>query len=114
MKHIMKLDPKYFEFMKNGTKCIEIRLYDEKRKTIKISDEILFQKLPNLEEEINTFVTDLVIEKSFQDLISHFDISNYADKSLEKNDFLNDLYKFYTKDEEKQYGVVGIKIKKTQ
>ena len=44
MKYIMKLNPKYFEYMKNGTKEIEIRLNDDKRKILKTGDEIIFQK----------------------------------------------------------------------
>ena len=40
----MKLNPKYFEYMKNGTKEIEIRLKDDKRKKLKIGDEIIYQK----------------------------------------------------------------------
>ena len=42
MKHIMKLQPKYFECMKKGSKIIEVRLFDEKRRNIKIGDEIEF------------------------------------------------------------------------
>ena len=110
MKHTMKLDPKYFDFMKNGTKRVELRLYDDKRKNIKIGDEIVFKKLPDLKEELLTYVTDLVIESNFKELTSHFDISKYADKSVFKEEFLNDLYKFYSKEEEKQYGVIGIII----
>lgn len=40
MKHEMKLQPKYFEYILNGTKRIEIRLNDEKRQLINIGDEI--------------------------------------------------------------------------
>lgn len=32
MEHIMKLQPKYYNYILNGTKRIEIRLFDEKRK----------------------------------------------------------------------------------
>lgn len=31
MKHEMKLQQKYYDFIKRGTKRIEIRLFDEKR-----------------------------------------------------------------------------------
>ncbi len=36
MKHKMNLQTKYYNFIKNGTKRIELRLFDEKRKEIKI------------------------------------------------------------------------------
>lgn len=35
MNHEMKLQPKYYDFIFNGTKRIEIRLNDEKRRIIK-------------------------------------------------------------------------------
>ena len=67
MIHKMKLNESPFERIKNGTKTIEFRLYDDKRKKVKIGDEI----------EIKT----------------------------------KSMYRFYSKEQEKQYGVVGIKIK---
>ena len=111
MKYIMKLNPKYFEFMKNGTKRIEIRLNDEKRKNIKIGDEIVFQKETELKEELVTQIVNLIIKRNFKELIDNLDISEYADKSESLDEFLNDLYKFYTKEQEEKYGVVGIQIR---
>ncbi len=111
MKYIMKLNPKYFEYMKNGTKRIEIRLNDEKRKNIKIGDEIVFQKEPELKEKVSTQIIDLIIKKNFKELIDNLDVSEYADESESEEEFLNDLYKFYTKEQEEKYGVVGIQIK---
>lgn len=111
MKYIMKLNPKYFEYMKNGTKRIEIRLNDEKRSNIQIGDEIIFKKQPELIKEIHTKVIDLKIKKSFKELINSLDISQYADKSESEEQFLKDLYKFYTKEKEEKYGVIGIEIK---
>lgn len=111
MKYIMKLNPKYFEYMKNGTKRIEIRLNDEKRKNIKIGDEIVFQKEPELKDEVSTQIVNLIIKRNFKELIENLDISEYSDKSESEEKFLNDLYKFYTKEQEEKYGVVGIQIK---
>jgi ASCH domain len=34
MTHEMKLQPKYFDYILNGTKRIEIRLNDEKKKRL--------------------------------------------------------------------------------
>ena len=42
--HEMNLQPKYFDFMKDGTKRIELRLYDEKRSQIELGDIIEFSK----------------------------------------------------------------------
>lgn len=40
----MNLQPKYYDFIKDGTKRIELRLYDEKRAVIELGDEIEFAK----------------------------------------------------------------------
>lgn len=40
----MNLQPKYFDFIKDGTKRIELRLYDEKRQSIQLGDIIEFAK----------------------------------------------------------------------
>ena len=42
--HQMNLQPAYFNFIKNGTKRIELRLYDEKRQKIGLGDVIEFSK----------------------------------------------------------------------
>lgn len=111
MKYIMKLNPKYFEFMKNGTKRIEIRLNDEKRKELKIGDVIVFQKESELKEELYTQIVNLRVKRNFKELIENLEISEYSDKSESEENFLHDLYKFYTKEQEEKYGVVGIQIK---
>ena len=110
MKYIMKLNPKYFEYMKNGTKRVEIRLNDEKRRNIKIGDEIIFQKEPELKEEISTQIVNLIVRRNFRELIKDLDVSEYSDKSESEEKFLKDLYRFYTKEQEEKYGVVGIQI----
>ena len=111
MKYIMKLNPKYFEYMKNGTKRIEIRLNDEKRKDLKIGDVIVFQKESELKEELYTQIVNLRVKRNFKELIENLEISEYSDKSESEENFLHDLYKFYTKEQEEKYGVVGIQIK---
>ena len=111
MKYIMKLNPKYFEYIKNGTKRTEIRLNDEKRKNIKIGDEIVFLKEPELEEEITTQIVNIIVKRNFKELIRNLNVSEYSDKSESEEKFLKDLYRFYTKDQEEKYGVVGIQIK---
>lgn len=111
MKYIMKLNPKYFEYVKNGTKRVEVRLNDEKRKSMKVGDTIIFQKEPELKEEINTQIVNLIVKRNFKELIRNLDVSEYSDKSESEENFLNDLYRFYAKDQEEKYGVVGIQIK---
>ncbi len=62
----MKLNESPFERIKNGTKTIEFRLYDEKRQQIKVEDKIEFSKLPDLQEKLEVDVMELYKEESFE------------------------------------------------
>lgn len=112
MEHILKLQPKYFDYINNGTKRIELRLYDEKRQKISIGDTIVFQKEPNLEITMKVKVIGLLRYNTFEDLFKDFDIEVLADESMSKAELLNVLEEFYTPEKQKQYGVVGIRIEK--
>ena len=68
MIHKMKLKEEPFENIKNETKTIEFRLYDEKRQKVKIGDKIEFSKLPGLQEKILVDVVDIYKNKTFREL----------------------------------------------
>ena len=106
MLHEMKLNENPFERMKNGTKTIEFRLNDEKRKKIKIGDKIEFLKLPDLQAKLLVDVIELYREDTFKKLF----LKLYNDES-EATEKANGMYEIYSPDKEKQYGVLGIKIK---
>ena len=110
MKHEMKLQPEYYNVILNGTKRIEIRLFDEKRQQIKIGDTIKFLKEPDLNESFNSKVTGLLRYSSFEDMFKDFDISILSDKSMTKEELIGVLEQFYTKEKQEQYGVLGIRI----
>ena len=110
MKHVMKLQPNYYNYILKGTKRIEIRLFDEKRRVIKIGDTIKFLKEPKLEESFNVKVIDLLRYNTFEALLKDYDISILADKSMIKEELIDDLEQYYPKEKQEQYGVLGIKI----
>ncbi len=110
MEHEMKLQPEYYDFILNGTKRIEIRLFDEKRQQIKIGDIIKFLKEPDLNESFNAKVIELLKYNSFEEMFENFDISILADDSITKEKLISTLEQFYPKEKQEQYGVLGIKI----
>ena len=112
MEHILKLQPKYFDYINNGTKRIELRLYDEKRQKINIGDTIVFKKEPDLEVTIKVKVIGLLRYDSFENLFKDFDISVMADSIMTKKELLYVLEEFYTPEKQKRYGVLGIRIEK--
>ncbi len=110
MNYEMKLQEKYYNYTLNGTKRIELRLNDEKRRNINIGDTITFKKEPELKESFDAKVVALLKYDSFEKLFEDFDISILADSEMSKKELLNVLEKFYTKEKQKKYGVLGIKI----
>jgi len=106
--HTMRLMPNPFDKIKNGSKKIELRLYDEKRQIINIGDHIIFEKEPEREERVETKVTALLRYENFSDLFDDFPSEIFGGRS--KEDLLLGVHKFYSKEKEKEYGVLGIKI----
>lgn len=106
----MKLLPEYFNYIKKGTKRIELRLYDEKRKSFKINDIIVFENINNNNEHINARIKSLYKYDNFEKLISDFDIELLADKNIKKEKLLKVLNEIYSTEEQNKYGVVGIEI----
>ena len=106
MIHKIKLNESPFERIKNGTKTIEFRLYDEKRQQIKVGDKIEFSKLPDLQEKLLVDIIDLYREDTFEYLFRKL----YLDEEeiIRKT---KSMYQYYSPEKEKEYGVLGIKIK---
>ena len=106
MLHKMKLNESPFERIKNGTKTIEFRLFDEKRQQIKIGDKIEFSKLPNLQKKLLVDVVELYREDNFENLFRKLYNNEEEIKRKTKS-----MYNYYLPEKEKEYGVLGIKIK---
>lgn len=106
MVHQMKLKESPFERIKDGTKTIEFRLYDEKRRKIQIGDTIEFSKLPELQERIIVEVLDIYKDITFEELFKKV-LNN--EKEIKRK--TKSMEQYYSHEQEKEYGVVGIKIK---
>ncbi len=104
----MNLQDQYFNFIKSGTKRIELRLFDEKRQKIQLGDIIEFSN--STDESIQTQVIGLLRYKSFDDLLKDFDAAILADESISKDKLKSALEEFYTPEKQQKYGVVGIRI----
>lgn len=107
MTHKMNLQDKYFDFIKNGTKRIELRLNDEKRQQIKIGDSIEFS---NEKYKFTTKVIGLLKYQDFKTLFNDFGIEILADKTMTKEELLGILSEFYTPEKQEKFGVLGIRV----
>ena len=108
---VMHLDKDIYEAIKYGTKNIEARVNDEKRRKVKIDDHITFLKRPDDIEKIDVIVKDLIYYKNFEDLIDDYTIEQLYIKGYSKEEFSHILKRSYSNDEVNKYGVVAIKFK---
>ena len=107
--HEMRLHNEPFVLIKNGTKTIELRLNDEKRRQIKVGDTITFTNRSN-NEQISTVVINLRKYDSFEELYKHFDKISLGYTEDEIAD-PKDMEQYYPQDKQEEYGVLGIEIK---
>ena len=109
--HVMNLNPSPFKMIKEENKTIELRLYDEKRKMISVGDTITFTNTADISEALIVQVTELFIFNSFDELYKSLPLLECG-YTMEDIDTASpgDMDKYYSKEMQQQYGVVGIKI----
>lgn len=112
MLHQMKLRKKPFEQMAKGMKNVEMRLYDEKRRMIKTGDLIEFSLYDDPDRKIVTRVTALHRFGSFSELYEAFPKEKLG-YSADDTASPEDMEQFYSKEEQAEYGVVGIELRLT-
>lgn len=104
----MKLYDEPFALVKSGKKKIEVRCNDEKRKSLKVGDTIVFYKQSNPNEKVFTKVKDLCIFNTFKDLYSSFPLEAFGYEGKTVDEMVSLVNKIYTHEEQKQNGALAI------
>lgn len=114
MIHEMKLYKQNFSDLKNGHKKREYRLYDEKRKLIKIGDTIKFIKLPNLDEFIFADVENIEKFNNWYSCYKKYFKEDFKDTYPTIESVVEDTYNggYYSKEETEKYGCCCITLSK--
>ncbi len=107
----MHLADEPFELIKSGEKTVEIRLYDEKRKKIKVGDTLLFFRGDGKTEFIKATVVGLYTFNSFRELFASDMFSKTGSGILTVGGATESMYRYYTQEQEKKYGVLAIELK---
>lgn len=111
MVHEMKLDREPFEKMKSGRKTVELRIYDDKRRRLKIDDIIVFTERKGNERKIAARITALYRYRTFEELFSEI---APAKCGFAKHDSVEDavrqMRKYYPLEKELETGVLGIRV----
>jgi ASC-1-like (ASCH) protein len=109
-KHELNLKTTPFEAIKSGKKTIESRLFDEKRKLINLDDEIEFTNRETGEKLI-VIVVGLHRFRNFSEMFNSMNPGKFGHEST--GWLLNQISEFYTDEEQKLLGVIGIEFKLT-
>ena len=96
----------YLSYILNGQKIIEGRLNKDKFKGLKIGDILLIgpDKKKFKVERISKY-------DSFKDMLSNEGVNNVVPNKDTVEEAVKVYYNFYTKKQEKKFGVLAIKIK---
>lgn len=121
---VMHLADDMFEKVKAGTKTVEMRLFDDKRKLVDVGDYIEFRKLSDENERVLRRVAYLYPYESFKDAFENvyhekkkrIDALRFTPEQLgapENSDLkslIDGMYKYYSKAQEKEHGVIAFTL----
>lgn len=110
--HQLQLATVPFKAIVSGVKTIESRLYDEKRQAIQLGDTIVFTNREDASQTVSAKVIGLLRYRTFHDLFAHNDPAKFGGESVEWLE--NQIGEFYSIDEQKRNGVIGIEFEALQ
>lgn len=100
MRYEMKLQSSPFNKIKDGSKTIELRLNDEKRRLLKVNDTIVFTNLSTL-EKMEVIIKNLYYFNSFEELYKYFCKEEMGYNKDDKVSY-KDMLEYYSIEEEKK------------
>ena len=106
----MRLHESPFLGIKKGKQIIEVRLNDNKRKCVRIGDTIVFSLRSNMDEKIKVKVLDLLKYDSFEELFENISLSDWNAAGWSMEQVVAACRKYYSKEDEELFGVLGIGI----
>lgn len=107
----MDVDGEWFDKIVIGSKTVELRLNDEKRRGIEIGDYIILNNL-GLASDVRkcvVMVTQLHCFADFNELYASLDMSKCGYGADEKAN-PDDMLRYYSEQRQSEYGVVGIQF----
>lgn len=108
METKVHLHPDVFEIVKQGIKDVEVRVNDEKRRKLHVGDTLIFLKRPLEDEQIVKKVKALEYYDNFKELVEYYEMKRIYLENYTKEMYLNEMARFYTQEEQDEYGVVAI------
>ena len=112
MLHELKLYGENFDRMEQGNKTREYRLYDEKRRLIKVGDTLKFIKLPDKDKFLYADVTGIEVFSNWYDCYDKYFEEDFKGRYKTTQDVVDDTYNggYYTKEDSDKYVCCCISI----
>lgn len=106
--HYLQLSQEPFQSIASGRKTIESRLYDEKRRAIKPGHQLVFTNRDNPQQTITATVVELLCYPTFQQLFTAHPPQEFGKDTAEQ--LLEQISQFYSTEDQRSHGVVGIRL----
>ncbi len=110
-EHHMRLNPSPYKMIEEGKKTVELRLYDQKRRRIRVGDLIRFENTEDETEVLRCEVTELCRFSSFAELYNKLELTEcgYTRETL-SSARPEDMNQYYSPEDQARFGVVGIRL----
>lgn len=105
----MKLNNIPFNQIKNGSKTVEVRLNDEKRKQLRIGDIILFTN-NTTNETLEKTIVNLKVFDSFKELYNSYDSILLGARGYTEEQYCDCMNLIYSKEKEQLNKVLAIEL----
>lgn len=109
MLHDMHVNDEVFNLIKKGTKTVELRLYDVKRRSLMVGETIILENRKT-GDKINVLIKALKRFPSFKELYDSYPdkiMLGYGEGVEAKPE---DMEKYYSKEDILKYGVLAIEM----
>lgn len=110
MKHKMKLYEEPFRAIQSGQKTVEVRLNDQKRRTLNVGDAIEFTKLPEEDETIAVEVISLTNYASFKEMFEDIPAEKFGAMDRDIQESVEAIHTLYSPEREKEWGTLAIEL----
>lgn len=112
----MKLDTIYFNYIKDGKKLYETRVYDKKRQQIKLLETVEFSDRNDKNRTFKAVITELSYHKNFKEAIEEVGVKKVLPNAKSLQDGV-EIYNSFEggegltfKEAAKKYGVLRMKF----
>lgn len=109
--HNHRVEP-YFSFVKNGQKTIEGRLNKEWYRSLKPGDHIIVHRQDDENDTIEVVVKDLRRYASIQDMLEREPLKQLLPDVDSAEEGLKIYRKFYTEQQEQEFGALAIEVER--